>query len=158
MTDRGPRRFLCDEMLKGLARWLRAAGHDAELAEDGSRDRDLLAAARHAGRLLLTHDRALADAAKGDEVLVLDQDGLDAAADELKRRLGLDWLHAPFTRCLVDNTPLRDADEEETAKIPEQSRAMPGPILACPACGRVYWPGSHVKRMRARLERWALGG
>ena len=23
---------------------------------------------------------------------------------------------------------------------------------ACPACGRIYWPGTHVRRMKKRLE------
>ena len=39
-------KLLCDEMLKGLARWLRAAGHDTELAEDGTSDRALINHAR----------------------------------------------------------------------------------------------------------------
>ncbi|MGH6943501.1 MAG: Mut7-C RNAse domain-containing protein [Geminicoccaceae bacterium] len=26
--------------------------------------------------------------------------------------------------------------------------------MACPVCRRVYWPGSHARRMKARLERW----
>jgi uncharacterized protein with PIN domain len=28
-----------------------------------------------------------------------------------------------------------------------------GPVTACPACGRVYGSGSHLRRMRARFER-----
>jgi uncharacterized protein with PIN domain len=34
-------RFLCDEMLAGLGRWLRIAGYDAAIAGPGRRDRDL---------------------------------------------------------------------------------------------------------------------
>jgi uncharacterized protein with PIN domain len=29
--------------------------------------------------------------------------------------------------------------------------------MACPGCDKIYWPGSHVDRMLARLER-LLGG
>lgn len=32
-----------------------------------------------------------------------------------------------------------------------------GPVTACPDCGRIYWPGSHVRRMRARLDCWRRG-
>lgn len=37
------------------------------------------------------------------------------------------------------------------------SRTLPGPVRRCPTCARVYWPGSHARRMRAALQR-ALPG
>jgi len=52
---------------------------------------------------------------------------------------------------VVDNAELRAATSEEIGRMPETARALPGPFRACPACGRLYWPGSHVKRMAARL-------
>lgn len=148
----GERRLLCDEMLSSLARWLRAAGHDAALAEPGQADDDLARKAEAENRVLLTRDRALAERVTG---AVLLPDGLDAQAALLKTRLGLDWFHAPFTRCMADDTPLTAATEEDLQRIPEQSRELPGPFTTCPTCRRVYWPGSHVRRMRARLESWA---
>ena len=42
-------RLLCDEMLKGIGRWLRAAGYDTAIAQDGVADEDLLAQARPGG-------------------------------------------------------------------------------------------------------------
>jgi uncharacterized protein with PIN domain len=148
-------RLLCDEMLRGLCRWLRAAGHDTLIARGGTADLDLIAFARAERRLLLTCDRELArlagDAAK---VLALATEAPDQAACELRARLGLDWLAAPFSRCLLDNAKLRPASAGQTAGLPETTRAGAGRVLACPECGRVYWPGSHVRRMRARLERW----
>jgi uncharacterized protein with PIN domain len=62
---------------------------------------------------------------------------------------------ALFTRCILCNTPLTPLDADEAA------RRMPpgaeGPARLCATCGRVYWEGSHVRRMRAALER-ALPG
>ncbi len=84
----------------------------------------------------------------------LTANGLEQMAGELATQLDIDWLHAPFTRCLVDNAPLRAASAADATRVPAQARAAGGPIRACPACGRVYWPGSHVRRMAARLERW----
>ena len=37
-----PPRFLCDEMLKGPARWLRMADYDVQLSDDGVSDRVML--------------------------------------------------------------------------------------------------------------------
>ena len=148
-------RLLCDEMLGSTARWLRAAGYDAALAAPGKPDVDLLARCRLEGRVLVTRDRKLvAPAGAGVQIVLLNDDGDEAQAMALSRGLGVDWTHAPFTRCLVDNTPLRPAGDADLLRIPEQSRELPGPFRVCPCCGRVFWPGSHVRRMRAKLERW----
>lgn len=144
-------RWLCDEMLARLARLLRAAGHDTALAHAGTPDEDVLAMALGEDRTLLTRDRRLAEAAGDCGVLLTPDQPLDQA-----RALGglrrIDWRLAPFTRCLMDNAPLRAATGEEFAAMPDKVRALPGPFNACPACGRPYWPGSHVKRMAEKLE------
>ncbi len=143
-------------MLAGLARWLRAAGHDVAVLPRGSSDAMVAAQARRDGRVLLTRDRDFAaPRAAGLDVVALGADALDRQAAELSRRLGLDWLAAPFTRCLVDGAMLEAALPEE---VPEAARARGGPFHRCPACGRVYWPGSHVRRMRARLDALARAG
>jgi uncharacterized protein with PIN domain len=148
-------RLLCDEMLAGLARWLRAAGYDTALASQGQPDAELLALAEAEGRALITRDRRLAHVAAANlRAVLLVGDDLDAHARALADALGVDWTLAPFTRCVVDNAPLRPATAEEVARMPAATRARPGPFNACPACGRLYWPGSHVKRMDARLRRW----
>jgi uncharacterized protein with PIN domain len=147
-------RLLCDEMLKGIGRWLRAAGYDTAIAASGASDDDLLAQARADDRVLLTCDRRLAGRGAPGAVVLLSEEGLDQAAAELRLRLRIDWLHAPFSRCLLDNALLREAAPAELARLPERTRKGAGPMTVCPDCGRVYWPGSHVRRMRARLGRW----
>jgi uncharacterized protein with PIN domain len=146
-------RFLCDEMLLRLARLLRAAGYDTRLAQ-GERDEALLELARQENRVLVTRDKRLAAAAHPRAVLVEGR-GAHAEAECLAAILPIDWRLAPFSRCLVDNEPLREADAADLARMPEESRVMPGPFRACPACGRVYWPGSHVKRLGERLGQLA---
>ena len=56
-------RFLCDEMLHGLGRWLRAAGYDTVIAKGGIPDRELARRCAGEDRILLTKDRHLATAA-----------------------------------------------------------------------------------------------
>jgi uncharacterized protein with PIN domain len=144
-------RWLCDEMLGRLARLLRAAGHDTALAHAGAPDAELLAQALAEDRILLTRDRRLAEAA-GGHGLLLTPDRPSDQARELAALRPVDWRLAPFTRCVMDNAPLRPATQEEFAAMPAKVRALPGPFNACPACGRLYWPGSHVKRMLEKLE------
>lgn len=149
-------RFLCDEMLARLGRWLRAAGHDTVVAEGGTTDGALLAQARREGRRLLTRDRKLLehrDAA--EDVTVLTAHRVAEQAAEAASRLGVDWQAAPFTRCLICNTPLQAAGPDALARVPPRARAIPGPVRHCPECGRVYWQGSHHRRMRRVLAKFA---
>ncbi|HXH73192.1 MAG TPA: Mut7-C RNAse domain-containing protein, partial [Mariprofundaceae bacterium] len=66
----------------------------------------------------------------------------------------IDWLHAPFSRCLVCNRPLVPADPARLAEVPPFSREQATVLLSCSGCGRLFWDGSHVRRMRARLSDW----
>jgi len=143
-------RFLCDEMLVRLARLLRAAGYDTYLAANGEKDAELLKIARNEGRILLTRDKRLA--AASEESVLIRGWGVDSEAHHLSREVVLDWEYAPFTRCVMDNAHLREATPEEVGGLPESTREMPGPFRICPSCGRRYWPGSHVRRMQARLH------
>jgi hypothetical protein len=147
--------FLCDEMLGRLCRYLRAAGYDAALAQDGAADAALIIRAQHEGRWLLTHDRKMMEHRNAqDTVLLLPQEELDQLADHLARSFGLHWTEGAFSRCLVDNTPFVDATPEQVARIPPDACRPGEPARFCPACGRVYWQGSHYRRMKERLLRW----
>jgi uncharacterized protein with PIN domain len=156
---------MCDEMLLRLGRWLRAAGYDTAIATGGTEDAALIARCATEGRVLLTRDRHLAAcAAACIPVLRLAEDTIDGQARGLAATLGIDWLRAPFTRCIIDNMVLDPAPPEAIAEVPPRSREAVGlqpagsprgeSLLRCPACNRLYWPGGHVRRMRERLASW----
>jgi len=84
--------------------------------------------------------------------VVLPRGTQDQLARALSARVAIDWLHRPFTRCLVDNTPLRDAGTADGAWLPPDVQLAEA--RACPLCGRAYWAGSHHRRMLARLRAW----
>ena len=150
-----PPRFLCDEMLGKLCRYLRAAGYDTLFTNNGYPDRDLLRQCREQGRHFLTQDQLIREhkAAQG-VAFILPQGDLDHLAPLLGAHYQLDWLSHAFTRCLEDNTPLRAADAAALQRIPEDARKPGESFSYCPVCERVYWQGSHYKRMRARLLKW----
>ena len=148
-------RLFCDEMLGRLGRWLRAAGYDAAIAEGGLRDAEIIARCIAEQRVLLTRDRHLAAVAESRvPVLRLAETDRAGQARAIRAALDIDWQHAPFSRCLVDNAPLVPAPREMSSLVPEKSRAAGGPLRLCPECGRLYWPGGHVRRMMARLAEW----
>ena len=147
---------MCDEMLLRLGRWLRAAGYDTAIAEGGMEDPALIARVAAESRVLLTRDRLLSIRAEASvPVLLLAADRVDDQARALAAMLGIDWLCAPFTRCIIDNAVLEAAPPEAVEEVPVRSREGGGKLLRCPACLRLYWPGGHVRRMRERLVSWA---
>lgn len=148
-------RFLCDEMLGQLCRYLRAAGYDALLARDGASDAELLRQCRDEGRHFLTQDTLIREhkAAHG-VALVLPHADLDRLIALLDEHYRLDWLSHAFTRCLLDNTILVTADAAASTRVPADALRPGEPLYQCPACGRIYWRGSHYKRMREKLAAW----
>jgi uncharacterized protein len=151
-------KFLCDEMLAGLGRWLRIAGYDTAIAGGGLPDRDIAARASAERRILLTRDRRFAeyDRAEG-RVLRLSHDDLETCARELTERIGVDWHHRPFTRCVACNAPLEPATADDIARLAPPRLPKTG-THRCPRCAKLYWEGSHVRRMRRRLETLASAG
>lgn len=148
-----PPRFFADAMLGRLARWLRVLGYDT--AYDASLDdRTLVDIANREDRILLTRDRHLLRELRPQRAVEITQ---DAPLDQLAALVNELRLPAPeevFRRCLLCNTPLDDVpDSEATALLPPAARGLPGPVRRCPTCGRVYWPGSHVRRMTRALVR-----
>ncbi|BCK87352.1 hypothetical protein MIZ01_1130 [Sideroxyarcus emersonii] len=145
-------------MLGRLCRYLRAAGYDTLFAKGGHQDRDLLRQCHDEGRYFLTQDRLVREhKAARDIALILPHGDIERHAAMLRARFQLDWLSHAFTRCLVDNTLLLTADAAAAAKAPADAIRPNEPLSVCPSCGRVYWRGSHYKRMHARLAKWQSG-
>jgi len=146
-------RFLCDEMLQRLGRWLRAAGYDTAIASPGADDRELVQQANHEDRLLITRDRHLAKFRNGrGQVVLLEQNSLTGTVAELSERCSLDWSLKPFSRCLECNTVLIPATASQRLQLPEGALNVSDTVLYCPRCKKLYWDGSHARRMRHTLQ------
>jgi uncharacterized protein len=147
------RRFLVDAMLGRLGRWLRVLGFDAAYHPSLS-DRELVLLAARESRILLTRDRHLVEHLRPTDALLLRS---QVPLEQLREVVDGRSLRAPdslFTRCLVCNTELEAVEPEDAARLlPERARDLPGPVRRCPTCLRVYWPGSHARRMREALSR-----
>ena len=140
-------------MLGRLARWLRVLGFDT-LYEPSLDDPALVRVANAEDRVLLTRDRHLLRELRPRRAIEITS---DAPLDQLRALVETLPLTAPnvlFTRCLLCNTALENLPEQQPpALLPPAPRALPGPVRRCPSCGRVYWSGSHVRRMTTALAR-----
>lgn len=138
-------------MLGRLARWLRVLGWDT-VYEPALSDRAQVELAAAEGRVLLTRDRHLLRELRPARAIEVRS---DVPLEQLRQVVeALSPAPPPelFTRCLVCNTPLVDVPPSAYATlVPPASRGLPGPVRQCPTCERVYWPGSHARRMRRAL-------
>ncbi len=148
-------KFLVDENLQRLGSWLRAAGYDTLIETDGRADYELLKQALAEDRLLITRDRKLLEHRRAHgTVILLECNNLEDCIMALSRQVPIDWLHDPFVRCLVCNTHLIEARPEHLSNLPLRLRDSIDTAYYCPRCQKVYWDGSHVSRMRTRLQDW----
>ena len=145
-----PLRLLADGMLGRLARWLRLLGYDTAYENDAD-DLELARRARAEGRVLLTRDRALA-ARRGLRTLLIKSEVLEEQVRQVREALGPPPDPA-LSRCSLCNLPLEPATREEVAdRVPPYVLRTHERFRTCPGCGRVYWEGTHLERMRRQME------
>ena len=146
------RSFLLDRMLGKLCVKLRMLGVDAKINPEGEAGRFLVNAMKE-GRTAVTRARSQGDR-PGPRPVILASSDTAGQIVELFAALGEAPRFEPFTRCLECNELLVEAPEETV-----QGRVPPGVerdfhrFHRCPACGRVYWEGSHFQAMTNEVKR-----
>lgn len=139
-------------MLGRLARWLRLLGFDTSWRAHVP-DAELVRHALAEERVVLTRDRRLPEEWTRVPVVVLRSEDLPGQLAELAEHFALAADARPFTRCNRCNEPLEAASAAQIReRVPARVRARHHDFRRCPRCGRVYWAGSHVARIRGLLE------
>lgn len=124
-----------------LGKWLRIAGYDTLIIEDDRDDREIFKLALEENRILLTRDKDFKQFS-GGKIVYLRSDHLDECAKQLKDEGEINWLYAPFSRCLKCNSILNKTKREWEE------------IWVCPSCNQLFWLGSHTSRMESQLKKW----
>jgi uncharacterized protein len=143
-------KFVLDVHLGRLAAYLRMLGFDAVYGNRLS-DPQLVRISSEQHRILLTRDRGLLKhSAVTHGYLVRETDSRRQLA-EIVARFDLAHSAQPFTRCMVCNGCLAEiAREEARAMVPPRVASSFEEFQRCSGCGRVYWKGSHYRR----IARW----
>jgi len=149
-------RFVLDAHLGRLAAYLRMIGFDTLYRNDYG-DEDLARISGEEHRILLTRDRGLLKRSAVTQGYCIREAHARRQLAEVVRRFDLAGSMAPFTRCLMCNEPLRDRAKQEVAeRMPPVSRAHYDEVRECPRCGRLFWNGSHYRRMRGMIQELSL--
>jgi uncharacterized protein len=151
-------RWLADEMVGRLARYLRFVGADTIYVR-GLSDDEVLARALREDRIILTRDRRLAE--RAERALLLESPDIaeqwravHAAFPELPAEVR-------FERCTECNgtlVPVAGPQNEPRAEgVPWDRVAQGLALFQCHDCGHYYWEGSHTADIRRRLASWTTG-
>jgi len=144
--------FVADAHLGGLARLLRMAGFDT-LYDNHYQDSEIVAIAMHEGRIVLTRDRELLKRREITHGCYVHALKPAMQLQEIVRRLDLARSAQPFTRCMSCNATLHALDRAlALPRVPPAVRLLHTHVSTCEGCHRVYWEGSHCRRMRQLLQ------
>jgi len=148
--------FLADAMLGRLARWLRILGYDTRYLRDVTDD-EVISWARAEGRMILTRDRELSRR-RGVNALLITSTRLTEQLRQVIATLSLDVRH-PFRRCVVCNVALEEMSREQARPfVPLYVYRTQEDFGRCPACGRIYWRGTHWAHMAEQLRSLEVQG
>jgi len=144
-------KFICDQMLGTLAKWLRIMGYDT-LYGDGD-DSELIKIAVDEKRVLITRDRELHN--RYENSLLVEGTELEnqirSVMDSLDLRINME---NALSRCTVCNTPVRKIRKDEVkGKVPPHAYETHDEFWICPDCKRIYWRGTHWENMKNFMEK-----
>ena len=148
-------RFILDVHLGKLARGLRMLGFDSLYRPDWD-DAAIIDRSLEDKRIILTRDVGILKQKRVTHGYWLRSARPERQLPEVLAALQLDAQIRPFTRCMDCNGPIDPIGKKAAAEH------VDGPILSrferfwqCRRCGKVYWQGSHHRRMLQRLRRIA---
>ena len=150
------RRFAADVMLGRLAKWLRVLGFDARSILLANRAE--VEALIFGGIIPLTRREEFRDF---EGVIFLRSDHHFEQLRELISLVSITGGEVRlFSRCILCNAGLVSIPGEAAfGAVPDYVFETASDFRKCPECGKVYWPGSHRRKMIDQLESltgWSL--
>ena len=116
---------------------------DAELARISSREH----------RILVTRDRGLLKRSIVTHGYYVRTTKARGQIIELLRRFDLSGSVTAFSRCMSCNGIPRPVSKESVSgRLARKTRQFYNEFRVCPDCNRIYWNGSHYRRMRQFVE------
>ena len=153
-----PVAFVCDAMLGGLARWLRAAGYDA-FFEYGIEDARLVDLADRMGRVLLSCDGPMFERTVLREGTVAGLFIPRGLSKLQQLRYVLQNMDLPLRqpRCMACGGALEEVPRHQAlGEAPPLAYRNCRQFWRCGRCGKLLWRGTHWHRISENLA-WAAG-
>ena len=151
-------KFIVDNNVGKLAKWLRIMGYDT-LFFSSHNDSHMVATALAEGRVILTRDtqimkRRVVTSGRLKAILI-QNDKPELQMHQVIDTLNLDCQFRPFTICLECNQPLVVRTKQEVKDlVPPYVFQTQNQYMECLACHRIYWRGTHWQAMTQNLEKF----
>lgn len=146
-------RFVADVHLGKLARFLRLLGFDTRY-HNRLDDPELVRISLRERRILLTRDLGLLKHAALTRAYWLRSTNAERQIREVVAALSLAGNSRPFTRCMTCNGPLAPLARAAVAdRVPPRVHRAYRKFASCRRCKRVYWRGTHFKRLAELVRR-----
>jgi uncharacterized protein with PIN domain len=146
-------RFIADVHLGALARHLRLLGFDTIWERDLT-DEAIVETARDEQRIILTRDKGILKNGRVTHSYWLRSTDPLEQLDEVVRAIDLARSIEPYTRCMECNGELQPAERSAVVhSVPLQVFLVYRDFRKCGRCHRVYWKGSHLRRLDKIIER-----
>jgi uncharacterized protein with PIN domain len=155
-------KFIVDNNVGKLARWLRLMGYDTLLFKQKD-DNQMIQTALSENRVVLTKDAQFMERRLVTNGILkaihIKQDDPKLQVQEVVRTLNLNYHFKPLSLCLECNRMLIPRSKEEVQNlVPIHVLETQSQYTECPACHRIYWPGTHWRHMVKKLQDWQGGG
>jgi uncharacterized protein len=149
-TETGEKRFIVDQMLGKTAKWLRVLGFDTRY--ECLTHEDQLDGFRREGFTVITRNRRWS----GHSCVLspASNDPMEQLAEIISTvPITLQEIHL-LHRCILCNRRLEQLPKDRAlGHVPDHVYETNVQFVRCPGCRRIYWHGSHPRRMSERLQR-----
>jgi len=151
-------KFIVDNNVGKLGRWLRMMGYNTRLFKDIN-DARMISIALAEDRVIVTRDTQFikrgAITRNRVKAILPQSDQPKQQMRQVIAELKLDCHYRPFTICLECNQPLVEKTKEQVAGlVPPYVFKTQEQYMQCPRCHRVYWQGTHWQRMKEELSQF----
>ncbi len=145
-------RFILDAHLGKLAKYLRMLGFDTLYRNDYG-DEEIIDLAAKDNRIILSRDKLLLQSRRVTHGYYIRATEKHKQLREVVRKFDLYSQFKSFSRCMTCNAGLVPKSRQEISHLVQPDILnLYEEYYFCPACGKVYWQGSHFKRMESFIR------
>jgi uncharacterized protein with PIN domain len=145
--------FICDRTLGRLTKWLRILGFEALFLKTVDDDKLLEKVSKMKESIFITRNMNIYNKIGIKNKYFLKTDDFREQLREISKFFPGKWADNLFTRCVICGNHLDTVDKIRIMEsVPEYVFETSELFKICSACDKVYWEGTHLKRINSELK------
>ena len=152
-------KFICDDNLGKLAKFLRILGYDTLFCSKID-DHKLIRKSLEEKRVILTRDTKLSRFKTAqNQLLVKNNESIQQLKQVIEHFKLKPKKKDLFSRCLLCNNILEEIKKEEVKdNIPPYVFKTQKDFVICKSCHKIFWKGTHTERLKEKLKENKITG